>query len=320
MRNQFLGVCLSVLFLSHLPPAQDYRIRDNYLHPIEKIEALLWYGNFDLFRIRPSRFEGDMTKRAILRFATSTYIQVKWKCAPPGGEAFNNQPRYEVAAYELQKLFLDEQDYIVPPTALRGLSYALYKNLDPDGVRTFRNPDVVFFTLQYWLENVTTERVFDKARFERDPSYAYALCVANIFSYIVRHSDANQGNFLISTLPEKPRIFAVDNGVAFESEKSDRGDRWSRMLVDRLPAGPINRLRKLTLADLTARLETVAQFEIHYGIPVLIPPIENLQPDRGVRRRENVIQFGLTRSEIEGVMKRIEELLKRIDEGKLAVY
>lgn len=321
MKFLFKLTCLIYFSLLTWLYAQNYDQQNgNFLHPIGDIENRLKHGDFEIFRFRNSRFEGDITKRVILKFLDGTYMQVKWKRAPIGGEAFNNQPRYELAAYEFQKLFLDESDYVVPPTAIKGLPYPQYKNIDKEAGRTFENPDMVFFELQYWLENVDSKNVFDKKRMESDQRYATCIGNMNIFSYLVRHSDANEGNFLISTIADNPRVFAVDNGVAFESQESDRGYEWRRLRVDKLPAKTIDRLKKLTTEEIKQTLETLAQFEIQYGLAVPVPPTENLDPPKGVRRRDNIIQFGLTTNEIDGIVDRLNSLLKRVEEGKIEVF
>src|SRR5690242_192165 len=46
-------------------------------------------------------------------------VRIKWKPAAPGGDGYNHSPRRELAAYALQKLYLDEGDYVVPPTVAR---------------------------------------------------------------------------------------------------------------------------------------------------------------------------------------------------------
>src|SRR5688500_11840023 len=45
-------------------------------------------------------------------------FRAKWKPSAEMGEGFNNQPRKELAAHELQKLFLEPHEYVVPPTTV----------------------------------------------------------------------------------------------------------------------------------------------------------------------------------------------------------
>lgn len=109
-----------ILLLGVLWSWQAIASDENFTLPIKEIEEKLTRENFEVLQMRGARFENDATKRALLKF-DNALIQVKWKKAERGGEAVNNQPRYEFAAYELQKLFLEPEDYVVPPTAVRCL-------------------------------------------------------------------------------------------------------------------------------------------------------------------------------------------------------
>ena len=103
----------------------------NFTLPIEQIEETLRYEDLTIFRLRDARFAGDLTKRAILYYQGTKAIQVKWKQAPYKGETFNNQPRYEMAAYAFQKLFLEPEEYVVPPTVCRTFPLKTYRKYDP---------------------------------------------------------------------------------------------------------------------------------------------------------------------------------------------
>lgn len=320
-KRLILLICGVFLWITGAGFGQNYRNENsNFLHEISEIEARLPHESFEIFRMRDLQYTGNITKRVILKFDTTDYMQVKWKRAPQGGEAFNNEPRYEVAAYEVQKLFLEADEYVVPPTVIRGLPFAHYKSIESAATPTFENPPIVFFALQYWLENVDAGKILDKERFESDSLYARHVGNLNIFCYLIRHSDANQGNFLISTIASNPRVYAVDNGVAFASRRSDRGFDWQFLRVDKLPASTVARLRKITAQDITEKLATLAQFEVQYGVPTPVAPTENLDPQKGVRRTDNIIQFGMTEKEIEGIVSRLAALLQRIDAGDISLF
>jgi len=94
--------------------------------PAARVETLLRDSALKPVAAQGSRFQGDRTEHVLLAFNDSTAFEVKWAVAPKGGEAFNNQPRYEAAAYELQKLFLVDRDYVVPPTALRMIPQSVF--------------------------------------------------------------------------------------------------------------------------------------------------------------------------------------------------
>lgn len=294
----------------------------NILFPPDTVEARLARGQFRVLELRtPRGIEGERTRRATLEFSDGTLMAVKWAPAARGADEFNNSPRYEVAAYELQKLFLDPAAYVVPPTVMRVFDLDWYRSIDRYPRATFPETESVLVVLQYWLFNVTDDDVWDPGRFATDTAYARHMADFNLFTYLVRHSDENEGNYLISRSAGSPRVFSVDNGIAFASDESDRGVDWRRLRVERLPAAAIARLRTITEADLVARLETVAEFEIGPD-GVLSPraPGPAIEPDHGVRRNDDVVQLGLTRREIRNVWRRIRSLLERVDQGEYELF
>ncbi len=310
---------LSALLLMLLAP--PLRAQGNFLAPVDTIEARLRAGTFTIMDERGSRFEGDRTSRVALNFGNDAMLVVKWAPAAQGGEAYNNSPRYEAAAYELQKLFLDRHEIVVPPTVLRAFPLTWYRTLDPRAHATFLDTESVLVALQYWLFNVTPDDYWDPDRVDTDTAYARGIGNFNIFTYLARQSDDNQGNFLISGDSAACRVYSVDNGVAFASQASDRGANWRRIRIKRLPRATIDRLRALTEDSLTARLETVAEFRVAPdGTLESVDPGPNISPDRGIRRAENRIQLGLTRGEIHGVWRRVEGLLRDVDRGRYELF
>ena len=292
----------------------------NFLYPILDIEYRLLHQEFEFFRFKEVRFKGDITKRIIAKFPNGDYMQIKWKRALPGGDKFNNRPRYEIAAYEFQKLFLDPDEYVVPPTVGKGYPLKEVLQLELRAYATFKNPDIVFVVLQYWLEEVTVEKIHDKKRLKQDTLYAKHFAIMNIFTYLIRHRDSNKGNVLISKNRSNPRLFVVDNGIAFASEKSRRGDKWNKLHVKRVPAKIINKLRLIELDDLQQKLGVVAQYEIINGSFKNVEPTQNIDPKKGIRRLENTIQFGLKAREISDIHKRINTLIEMVDSGKIKTF
>lgn len=297
----------------------------NILMAVDSIERRLAHDSFELVDRRASRgLEEERTARAALAFPDGTMMVAKWARAAPGGEAFNNVPRFEIAAYEIQKLFLEEDEYVVPPTVARAFSLERYRQLDPDdadATPTFRGTASILVALQYWLLAVSGDDFWDEARMRSDAAYARHIGNFNILTYLIRHGDENEGNFLISTLPGEPRVFSVDNGVSFSSRESDRGYRWRRLHVDRVSAATVERLRSLTLDDLTRQLETVAEFTVQAdGTLTPVDPSPSMDRGLGVRQDSDRIQLGLTRREINGVWSRLRDLLSMVDRGRVAVF
>ncbi len=315
-------VFVLLLLIGGLGAVVPLRAQDGHvLLPADSVEYLLAHAPFRLpDTLRDTRFEGDRTQRVALWFDDESGILVKWARASRGGEAFNNNPRYELAAYRLQKLFLDEPEYVVPPTEARIVPLLWYRELDPSAAATFPDTESVLVLLQYWLYGVTDGEVFDRSRFDSDSAYARNWANANLLTHLIRHSDSNDGNLLIGTDEANPRVFAVDNGVSFDSEISDRGTRWRTLHVRRFPRHTVERLQALTAEDLREALGVLLEFRIVEGELVRVPPGPNLQPGRGIRREDDRIQLGLTEREISEVRRRLERLLQQVEGGRYRTF
>ena len=292
----------------------------NHVLPPTGLEARLADEPFRIVAWRDNRWQGDRTQRVEIEFGDGLRIEVKWAVAPPGGFAINNQPRYEVAAYEFQKLLYDEPDRVVPPTVIREMPLAAYRQIEPEIEPTFEGTASVLIAVQYWLLNVDHEPAPDTARLETDPAYARRMGYLNLFTHLIRHVDSNAGNVLVSN-QGPPRLFAVDNGVAFRSPVSPRGTIWETLHVRRIPGDAVARLRRLTRAELDAALYVVAQFRVgDDGRLEAVPATARLDENRGVPRRDDVIQLGLTNLELDELWARIQDVLARVDAGELETF
>jgi len=288
--------------------------------PIEALERQLTTEPFRIASAEISRpkAKGDITLKAEISFSGNPPYRVKLRRAEPGAEDFNNRPRYDLAAYELQKLFLEPADFVVPPTALRTMPVAELLPYAKEARPTFRGSDEVLVVLQYWLQEVkVVADVYDAALFASDAGYARNVGQLNVLTYLIEHGDANVGNFLLSRAETSPRAFSVDNGVAFAYNESDRSDAWKYLRVPSLPADTVARLRALTLDDLQRRLGVLAQWRLVDGRWISEPPGGNLAPPRGVRQEDSVVQLGLTKLEIAQVDRRRKKLLELVDDGRV---
>ncbi len=306
--------------------AQD----SNMILPPQELERILREEDFQFLNMVTSRgLASERTYQATVKLGESGLLQMKFAPAGKGADSFNNRPRYEIAAYEIQKLFLDPEEYVVPPTVgrcfpldeVQNALNLVASNPKPEAPRTFDAWPMTLVVLQYWLWNVEIpDELRDRDRLREDELYARHLGNFNLFTYLIRHNDSNEGNFLRSTDPANPRVFSVDNGVAFSNEESDRGTYWRDLKLDRYPRKAIDRLREYTLEDLYAKLGVVAQFEIRGPDFVQVEPTGNLDPGKGVRRYDNGFQLGLTDSEIRRVYRRLERLIQWIDDGRYEVF
>jgi hypothetical protein len=288
--------------------------------PADSLDFLLRSAEIGIEGLTGTRFQGDRTDRATLIFEDGTAVMAQLAPAPRGGEEFNNVPRYELAAYDLQRLYLEEPELVVPPTSMRAFDVEWYRQLDGDVEPTLRGTRSVIVLIQSWVNFTTDEDVWDEDRFEADPLYARHWANLNLFTHLIRHSDSNTGNVRVSNFPTNPRLFAVDNGVAFNSIDSDRGTRWRSLLVDRFPANTVARLRQLTEQQLHDALGVMVQWEIEDDLMVPVPKTENIDARRGVRQRDGVVQFGLTRDEIDDIWYRVEVFLGQIDNGTYTTF
>ncbi len=307
---------LGSLLLALGAAAQDA----NITLPIAEIERLLAAEPLVITAAEISRpkASGDITLKADVAFGDSPPLRVKLRRAEPGAEAFNNVPRYDLAAYQLQQLFLDPAEYVVPPTALRMVPLADFKRYAPEVARTFPPAEQVLSVVQYWLADVKViADVYNPERFASDPVYARHIGQLNIFTHLVDHRDSNAGNFLIGRAESGPRVFSIDHGVAFASIDSDRGELWQPIRIDRLPSDTVARLRAITPAMLQDRLGVLAQWRLQDGRYVAVSRGANLWESRGVRRKGDDLQLGLTRGEINSIYKRLTRLLQRVDAGEL---
>lgn len=288
------------------------------------IEQKLQDAPLQIVAMADNRWQGDRTQRVALKFQDGSELGVKWARAAPGGRTLNNQPQYEIAAYRLQKMFLDPAGYVVPPTVMRVVPLSVYRQIDSLAQPTFDSTTSVLVVIQYWLNNVTTEDakdLWDPARFASDTAYARDFANLNVLTYLMRHADSNPGNVLISTDSADPRLFAVDNGVAFSSPDSPRGTFWKDLMVDRLPEATVRRLRALTHDDLAHALSVVAQYRTRPdGHLEAMQPTDRRKPFLNVEYADGIAQFGLTDKEIDGVWQRLGALLQKVDSGEIKTF
>jgi len=314
-----LTIALLALAIAGAAAAQDLNIPI----PVAELERMLVTEPLQIVSAEISRpkAKGDITLKAEVSFGGRPPFRVKLRKSEPGAESFNNVPRYDIAAYELQRLLMDPAEYVMPPTALRMIPLADFQRYSPDVKPTFKGADEVLGVVQYWLQEIkVVADVYDPARFEADPVYARHIGQLNVFTFLIEHRDSNVGNFLISKAEQGPRVFSIDHGVAFASLDSDRGTAWLDMRVNRLPKDTIARVRALTKDELTARLSAFAQWELRGGHYVAVPLTENKWPSRGVRIKDGVVQMGLTRAEIAAIDRQVKRLVHQIDFGTIKAY
>jgi hypothetical protein len=197
-----------------------------------------------------------------------------------------------------------------------------------------------------WMENVTVpDELYEEERFLNDVAYAYHLANFNIFAYLINLRDNRKGNVLTSKDESNRRVFAIDNGVAFETIWYNwfypPHYEWRQIRVPALPRKSVDRLRKLQRADLDF-LMVVSQLEVDSeGILRNVDPGPPTRQSRRVLRKRwplagyrrvsidsysganydgNTVQFGLTSNEIDAIWSRIEALIEKVDAGEIALF
>jgi hypothetical protein len=251
--------------------------------------------------------------------------QVKVKLVPEDLDGWNNSPRKEIAAYKLQWVFLEPEDYVVPTSNLYCVPMEQWEKHADKRPPTIPGTECILVNLSFWLDDVTVaDPVYDRERFLDDPNYAYHLANLNILTYLTDHRDQRSGNILASIHEDDRHVYAIDNGITFGPPVYNwfvpSSFQWHRILVPALPKGSVERLRALERSDLDY-LATVTQMKPDQsGRLQLVRPEPPWDPDRGAQRRGSQVQFGLTRGEIDDLWERVQKLLEAIDAGHLTLF
>ena len=252
-------------------------------------------------------------------------VPFKVKKIPRRLDGINNAPRKELAAYNIQFLFLDPEDFVVPTTMVYCAPLAQWHEGDKDRKQhktNLKGANCMFIVAALWLKDLRVPEVlYDEARFLKDPTYAYYLSNLNLFTYLVKHQDARRGNFLTSTDDTRRQVFTIDNGSTFNQPLHNFFvPNWNLIRVAALRQDSIDRLRKLKRGDLDPLL-VVAQVAFEEdGSVVQVKPGASLDDSKGAVREGDTIQFGLTKKEIDDVWDRIQKLIAQVDDGSLPVF
>jgi hypothetical protein len=261
-------------------------------------------------------------------------FRAKWRAHSTTSK--RNSPRRELAAYAVQKLFLDPDEYVVPPTAAHCFPLAPFRKLvDRKARATFRDVPCVYGILSYWLEDVQSlkgarragwfdgvyHHALDLKLFEDNETYRASIADVNLFTYLIGHSDSHQGNFVITLEPDAPLVYSVDNSLSLglpKNRKLKPHHDWSHIQVPALRRGAIDRLRKAS--DAVERLGTVAVLEVKKGQLVQTKDSGGPPSLTGLDLVGDRLSVGLTSDEIAGVRRRIAELMRRLDRGQVRLY
>jgi hypothetical protein len=256
--------------------------------------------------------------------ALAREVSFKWKVSPNDFDNFNNSIAREIATYNIQKLFLDPENYVVPATIAFCIEKAGHARIiDPDIKPQIKGSNCVFGNASVWLKDVHIPDVlYNESRFLSEPNYAHYLSNFNILTYLVEHRDARSANVLVSNDEKRRQVFMIDNSSNFGTIPYNYfAKNWNIIRVAALRKASIDRLRKVKRADLDY-LGVVGQLEKDYGDGIYYnkPLGTNLDPEQPVRIRAAMIQFGLTKAQIDDVWERLQELLEEVDSGKIPLF
>jgi hypothetical protein len=245
-----------------------------------------------------------------------------------------NDPRRELGAHAVQRLFLEPHEYVVPPSAGHCFDLAEYRrSVDPAGRATFAGIDCVFGVLSYWLEDgrglddaedagwlSSDQRAFDAAWFRRSASYRDSASDLNVLTFLIEHGDSHPDQFIIGGSAQLPRLYSVDNSLSFGSFRNPTVDEdWSRLLVPSIRLSTVQRLRQLTPEQLSS-LTVIEQYRIRDGSLVHGAAGAAVNAFRPLRWAGRELQIGLTRAEIARVASRLRALTSSVASGRLATH
>lgn len=251
-------------------------------------------------------------------------IKFKWKDSPAGDlDNFNNSVARELASYQIQKLFLDPEDYVVPTSLAFCVTLQHHSELmGLDYQPQIPGSDCVVGNASLWLQDVKTPKVlYEESRFLSEPDYAYNLSNFNILTYLIAHRDARSANLLISDNEKRRHVFSIDNGTTFGAFPYNFfATNWNIIRVPALRKESIERLRSVKREDLDD-LGVVAQLNRENDrVFRNVAPSKNLDPEKPVRIRKEIVQFGLTREQIDDVWARLQKLIEKVDSGEIPVF
>lgn len=248
-----------------------------------------------------------------------------------------NSPRRELAAYAIQRLFLDEDEYVVPPTAPHCFPLEAYRaQIDGKATATFKEAPCVYGYLSYWLEDVESlsaaaeegwfhgqyRHAFDPRLYADNAPYRDSISRVNMLTYLIGHADSHAKNFVITGDSSAPVVYSVDNSLSLGLKKNARLDPrhdWSTFKVPSLPRAAVERLRAAQ-GELD-RLAAIAMLEPRGGQLVPAAEVPRVKPDAlGLEWTGGRLRVGLSTAEIGEVKVHIALLLEKVERGEIELY
>jgi len=302
-------------------PAKPHPATRELGRPAGEVQRLLDRAPFELRDVK-------RTERGVMGVSKATGhfpeqridLPLKWAPAPPTSlDAWDAAPRKEVAAFAVQQLFLEPDDWIVPPTSIRCVPLSIYP-VEPKPAPTVKGTRCVLGLVAAWLKDVKdADVIYDPEHFAKDRTYAASVADFNLLTYLIEHRDGRGGNILVSDDGE--RIWSVDNGIAFGNLVWNYFvTNWDVLRVPALRKASIDRLRRVTKADIDALLVVRELRADREGVLQPVKPGAAFDPSSGARVRGTQVQLGLTRPEADAVADRLRALLEHVDAGEIKTF
>ncbi len=136
--------------------ARPFPLSDHLPLPMPVLEKKLTTEPFTIIEAKSTDRGSTRAMRLHIQFQDCTVLQVKWRAATAALEAYNNNPRKELAAYAFQKLFLapeDYEDYVVPVTVIACIPEAELAKIGAPGRPQRDGISYVLGTLSVWLQH-----------------------------------------------------------------------------------------------------------------------------------------------------------------------
>lgn len=297
----------------------------NWPVPPDQAMVLMKSRGYDLRSAEPTQAGTSGAEKIGVWFeALGAEIQFKVKPVPRTLDGINNSPRRELAAYAVQTLFLDPEDYVVPVSAARCPPLKRWRVLHGDVKSQLPGGSCLLVVASLWLQDVVVpEVVYDHDRFLVDPVYARYLADFNLLTHLIDHRDGRSGNFLVSSDDDHRQVFAIDNGISFGPIWPFYNwfvPNWNVLRVAALRADSVDRLREIRRENLDSLLVVQELRDDGTGHYVDVKPGPPLDERGGAVSRDGVVQFGLKAGEIDDLWFRIRSVVERVDQGEIPVF
>ncbi len=357
----FYSVCWTfAIFVSGCSSTQEPRPQIPITHPSrlcyepldapcrssQEAEALLRSTNLEIIDARDTPAGVQGAWQLTLRTSEGIKFRAKWRDTKTKNiAALPSDPRREVVAYHVQKLLLDPQEYVVPPSAAHCFPLKEYKLRVEPAKPTWSEINCVFGFLSYWLTDTSSieevpldsdspttssrngNRLFFLDRFNIDKLYARKVARLNLITYIIEHGDPSPSQFLVSTEPF--HAWSVDHSVSLTSMKNPLAlfkEDWSFLLVPRITEKLARRILDLTRRDIN-QLALLESYRITRHGQIVSQPLSDASRTLahyeslpGVRFRNGRLEIGATQKERRLIWLKIQNLQRQLTSRKLGAH